>query len=84
MVTPLRVLEPAEVSAPPAAVASTPPVTLLLLSWTVDPAPVARMLPVPVCVTAVPVIRSVPPVVACSRPALLTPALLACRISGVD
>ena len=84
MVTLLRVLVPVEVSAPPDAVASTPPLTVLPLSWTVDPAPVARMLPDPVCVTALLLIRSVPPVVACRRPALLRPVPLVCRIRALD
>ena len=77
----LSVLLPAVVSTPPEAVASVPPLTLLLASTSVEPAPVASSCPTPLCVAAVLSSRSVPPRLARTVPALDRPAALVCNVS---
>ena len=63
---------------------SVPPVTVLPVSVTTEPAPEARMVPAPDWVRPVLWRVSLPPETAWIRPALLAPAALDCRMSGVD
>ena len=68
-VTPLSVFVPVPCSSPPDAVASVPPDTCAVDRLVTDPAPVARIVPAPVCDTP-PLTCSAPPALDRSVPAL--------------